>query len=231
MSEKAHGQEEGHIALANTPENVKPPYDTTRDTAVEEVDAGAYRPGVLKEDLRSKSMEGTSCNTGPGLSVTDLTEMIPSIKVDSTSGFEGLQLTAEPWELGQVDDAKAKGMLASASGSFNATEDESLEHVASSRGLCGTAGAPVDATCSSYSDLQCQGWPPAFSRGAWGSLEKRVRVRSVLFGEFSGSGVATSSVVHRTHVFRYRSDMYLGTDLSRKGHKFLIAVLWSYRIP
>ncbi|KAH6937236.1 hypothetical protein HPB50_026041 [Hyalomma asiaticum] len=80
MSEKAHGQEEGHIALANTPENVKPPYDTTRDTAVEEVDAGAYHTGVLKEDLRSKSMEGTSCNTGPGLSVTGLTEMIPSIK-------------------------------------------------------------------------------------------------------------------------------------------------------
>ncbi|KAH7967729.1 hypothetical protein HPB52_002082 [Rhipicephalus sanguineus] len=116
-------------------------------------------------------MGRTPCDSESGLAVGDLREMIPSIQVTSTSGFEAHLDTVELWEHGRVDDVE--GRAATSCGSFAAVEEWSTESAASTRGLSEMARAPLDAACSSYSDLQCQNWPPASSRSAWASLEKR----------------------------------------------------------
>ncbi|KAL1420583.1 hypothetical protein MTO96_023980 [Rhipicephalus appendiculatus] len=149
-------------------------HDATRGSSVEKVVRGTGgMDGINQNDLQGESMVGTPCESESGFAVEDLLEVVPSsIKATSTSGLEAHMETVELWEHGRVIDVGDKGRAVTSTGSFTAVEERSTESVASIRCLSEMARAPLDTACSSYSDLQSQNWPPAYSRSAWSSLEK-----------------------------------------------------------
>ncbi|XP_065296618.1 serine-rich adhesin for platelets-like isoform X2 [Dermacentor albipictus] len=172
-SGKLNGSETTSVLLDNPAGSVKSFAHTDREEpSVRKVNTDADNTsGVTLQYLQGISVQETPGDDGSGLAVGDLPDIIPSIKVTSPSGFEGRLDSVVLWEPGHVDDLWRRETLASASGSFTAVENGSVESVMSTRGSSEMAGVPFGATLF-YSELQSQGWPPASSMSTWGSFEK-----------------------------------------------------------